>query len=1163
MNRAKHFLSITGISSVYLAMLMLIPVSAHSASTPGTLSQSPLFLSTASEPNVMFLLDDSGSMDWEVLKSPGAETAYPGYDDDYDVVLTPGDHRTRLELCLGYNVISYNPALTYTPWQGEDSGGNVFKNSWLYAGTDASPDFTKIRNNPYDTSSSTTDLTATGVIAYFPWTDADSDGDYDVGECGKNIGANTSDAIPFSKLSVDEQKNFANWYSYYRQREYIAKRAVSQVVAEASNVRMGLATLHDHNSVKTAISSMNSDPYSGNKEKLLANLNNIDSSSRTPLRSLYYNGARYLSCDTGNNLFTVNSSPGGSGCPALSTADGGACQQNFIVLMTDGYYNGTFTDIADEDGNNDTKWDGCRDSTPNSDGGHYCDDVDYSLGDIGMRYYEDDMFGTLDDKVPTTPGVDDADHQHIVTYGIAFGISGDLDPFGDDGDPNDANSDPGHTDFKWPTATNDNAADYSDPNRIDDLWHASYNSRGLFLDSKDPQSLSNSLTDVINNIGERTGSAAAVAFNSGRLDANSVLYLALFNSRFWTGQLFAYDLDGLTGAISSTANWEAGALLDSRSTSRAIITYDGAKGIPFQWDTSKLTAAQQNDLNTSPAGGTDALGEYRLDFIRGDRSNEGKGYNFRTRGSRLGDIIHSSPVYVGEPAMGWPDVAPFPTSDTDKYSTFVANTSRPAMIYAGANDGMLHGFNASDGSERFAYIPNALFSNGSNEGLHYLTDPAYIHRYYVDLSPTIADVFIDSGSGDAWHTVLLGGLRGGGRGYFALDITNPNNLTEGNAANVAMWEFTSSDDPDLGYTYSLPTIAMMANGEWAAIFGNGYNADGGDGQAKLFIAFLEDGLDGSWDSYVELSTGVGSITNGSCADASSDCNGLSTPAAVDMDGDGAVDRVYAGDTKGNMWAFDLSATNPKSWDLAYSDPLFTTASNQPITTLPIVTKHPSVADDTGNKTNNQPNTLVLFGTGQFLANGDKTTTDTQSFYGVWDRGDDDLERGDLVEQTFQSGYPSNLRVLSNNTIDWTQDYGWFIDLPDSGERVTTTPAIRGDLVYFNTLIPSSAVCDYGGSGWLMSVKLENGGTPDKTPFDLNNDGIVDASDMLDDGSGGKTGAAGEKYDGEIPTESSFLGDSQYTAGSGTDSGDDIGRRALEELAGTGVGRTGWLELMPE
>jgi len=719
-----------------------------------------------------------------------------------------------------------------------------------------------------------------------------------------------------------------------------------------------------------------------------------------------------------------------------------------------------------------------------------------------------------------------------VNYTLSFGLEGSLDLAIDPTDVAFA----GWTD---PLA--------SAENKIDDLWHAAYNSRGSSLFAADAAGLESELSLALSSISESTGTVtASVAVNSAKLSTSSVVYLATFYSGFWNGDLSAFPIIDLnTGELAATPDWEAASILTARDPvgkPRNIITFDAAsgKGVPFEW--IDLTTAMQADLNTSPGGIADTLGESRLDYIRGDRSNEVIGLGFRERASLLGDMINSSPVFVGPPNLRWPDGGEFPAG-TEAYSVFKTTyKDRESLLYAGANDGMLHAFEDISGEEKFAYVPGLVYSSGvANQGLHYLTDPNYIHNYYVDLTPAVSDVYFSTGN---WHTVLIGGLRGGGRGFFALDVTNPKTFgaTAAKADEMSLWEFTSADDADLGYTFSRPTIGLSNAGTWVAIFGNGYNSTG-TGEASLFIVNIEKGLDGSWaqnGDYEKISVGVGT------AGAQ---NGLATPALADLDGNGTIDRAYAGDLEGNMWVFDLSATSPNSWGSAYKQgstpqPLFTTPANQPITAKPVLASHPTQPDS--NQT--FPNVMVYFGTGQYLVSGDKVTTDLQSFYGVWDKGDDNLLNTDLVQQTFDTNFTG--RVLTRNPVDYSLVHGWFFNLTDSGERSVTSPIARTDTVFFNTFVPSDAACDQGGYGYRFAVDMATGGSPLVPTIDSNGDGVIDDNDYQSNGVDESTLAA-VRQEGFLP-EPVFIEDLAFT-------GDTAAK--IKALAKVPSGRFSWIELL--
>jgi type IV pilus assembly protein PilY1 len=623
-----------------------------------------------------------------------------------------------------------------------------------------------------------------------------------------------------------------------------------------------------------------------------------------------------------------------------------------------------------------------------------------------------------------------------------------------------------------------------------------------------------------------------------------VVYLAQFNTNRWQGNLFAFKIVDLnTGELAATPLWAAADELNARnigSNPRTILTHDGSDGVAFQWD--DLSNAQQADLKTDPAGGVDSdtIGEARLNYLRGDRVNEGAGNLFRERLSLLSDLVNSGPVFVGAPNLRWPDTYPFPTADGARYSDFKNGpaATRDGMVYAGSNGGKMHGFAETDGEERLAYIASNLFSTSSGEGMHYLTEQNYVHKYYNDLTPTVSDIYADLGNGTQWQTVLVSGQRGGGRGIFALNVTDPANFQESNANSIVLWEFTNNDDADLGFTYSRPQIGMTNAGTWVAIFGNGYN-DTGDGESKLFIVDIAKGADGSWSAgdYIEISTNSGS---------DSDRNGLATPALADLDGNGTIDRVYAGDLKGQMWVFDLSDTNSGAWETAGATLLFTTKGNQPITTKPTLAKHPTISDDGSNA----PNIMVFFGSGQYLVDSDKTSTDDNYFYGVWDKGDDNLDKDDLVEQTYDSNFSE--RVLTRNLVDYLGgDDGWFFELPDDGERSVTNPVVRGELVFFNSFVPVSDPCSVGGFGFRFAVNIIDGGSPDEVAIDTNDDGYIDDNDKVTDASGNTDTIAAIRQEGFLP-EPVFIEDIAYTAETPS---------KVKELPPPPTGRFGWQELL--
>lgn len=574
----------------------------------------------------------------------------------------------------------------------------------------------------------------------------------------------------------------------------------------------------------------------------------------------------------------------------------------------------------------------------------------------------------------------------------------------------------------------------------------------------------------------QAAAASAVAANSSRLNTSTRIYQAVFNPSDWSGKMLAFGVNTTTGAPNSTPDWDGGQVslnaFNVVPNNRAIITTNrgvtgqAPRGIPFRYPgadpsvttpnpATSLTPAQIAALRTNPdtnsadtvpspwSASTDP-GSMRLNYLRGDGTNEGlASTNYRRRATtKLGDVVNSNPNFVGPPNSGYPD-----NLESASYSAFVtANRNRKPVLYVGANDGMLHGFNACPpdgevnrptacsgstlGAELLAFVPSQIYRTLSK-----LTSRGYQHEYYVDGSPAVEDAFV----GSAWKSVLVGGMNRGGQSIYALDVTNPENFSESNAASLVMWEFTDADDPDLGYTFGTPLIRKMANGKWAAIVSGGYNNSQGttndaaevqctagsgtsadpytpagcttsrNGQGFIFVIFLDGptGTNGQWRlgiDYVKLATGTG-------YGSASTPNGLGSPFAADVDGDAKVDLIYAGDLLGNVWRFDMTSTTPSTWAIDGSRlRLFTaTVSGSPSTVQPITAGMEGVLHPSGK------GVLVSFGTGKYLEATDVASPfTTQTIYGIWDKGGTTADRADsatvpgrstgsLMQQSLQGG----------------------------------------------------------------------------------------------------------------------------------------------------------------
>lgn len=626
-----------------------------------------------------------------------------------------------------------------------------------------------------------------------------------------------------------------------------------------------------------------------------------------------------------------------------------------------------------------------------------------------------------------------------------------------------------------------------------------------------PSQLEQSLGDVFTQLAEISSSSAAVASNSTQLQTGTTIYQAKFNSADWSGELLAIGLTRNTsGQVVTSQVWNAESQLPT-ATNRKIYTLNPSAvaapyGLEFKWSTP-LTATQQLALNTNIAGTNDSLGEDRVNFFRGDRATERQnGGNLRDRNLVMGDIVNSDPVFVGTPDFAYDKLAGTEGTSYASFRTSTDYAGRTKMVYVGANDGMLHGFNAVTGTEVFAYVPGALIS-----GLPRLTatnygTPQNGHRYMVDGAPRTGDAYF----GSAWHTVLLGTTGAGGKAVFALDVTNPASF---NASSI-LWEITpqtqdSSTNPvyaDLGYTLPQPTIGRLASGEWVAFISNGYHS--ATGKAVLYVVDIATGL--PLATYGTIDVGVGDTANP---------NGLSAPVPVDIDSDRIIDYVYAGDLQGNLWKFDFKDADSANWGVAFETgttptPLFTArgpnSEIQPITVRPAVGRHPNGTD-----------VMVWFGTGKFFDANDnvvplvEANRAVETFYGIQDKGVaiSTTDRSELQSQSILYEGPvtdkfsgRDIRVLSTNTVNYgtgsAAQVGWYLDLlsPNSPsrqtERVVEMPILNNGKIIFVTLIPSDSPCEPGGTSWLMEMDPFSGGRLDTTIYDANGDGNIDDADKV-------------------------------------------------------------------
>lgn len=1160
----------------YVALAMaLAPLPAFTAQTD--IASVPLASSstTVVKPNILFTLDDSGSMGWSHMPdSIDTWTGKVGYKN---------------HLC---NSIYYNPAVTYVPPKNAD--GTSFANASFtaarYDGFDSTSATANLSTNfiAYDNTTSWGNGTDTAQAAYYyRWNGAAAPTSTQCQLNSSSVATHTAGTSPntFTKIQVsatsgpgstDERQNFANWYSYYRTRLLMMKSATGRAfVGIGVGYRVGFITINPGSPVTTAKYLPIADFDATQKSNWFAKLYSQTANSSTPLReALSRAGRHFAGLQTGINN-------GMTGDPMQYS-----CQQNFTILTTDGFWNGNAgvqldgSAIGNHDGNISTNprpmfdgtvttssstrtkteefysTSGCSSGrkrirvtttdlvtpisptsgpeavsgSPSTSNATSCQNSSTiralqspnpqyttptiitstiggatgTLADVAAYYYLTDLraagslgalgtdVGTVD-NVPssgTTPEDDTARHQHMTTFTMGLGLSGTLNYV--------SNYKTGAGDFaalragtlNWPAAL------ANDPTALDDLWHAAVNGRGQFFSAADPDTVVTGLSSALAGVNARVASAAAAATsNLEPVAGDNFAYTASYKTLDWSGELEAKEIDLVTGVVNTTAVWSAQSKLNAKTKAacdnRVIRLFRaGATNnlVDFSWNTQACdgaglpTGAASTGLNageqayfgaaqvsafshfpsmTDGSSGTAnqrglAAGANLVNFVRGQRGHEGFITNdavslYRTRAAVLGDIVNAQPVFAKAPFADYTDTG---------YAAFKsANASRTPMVYVAANDGMLHAFYAGTtvtdplgGEERWAFIPTMVLPE-----LYRLADNGYstLHRYSVDGTPAVGDVYDTTAT--AWKTILVGGLNGGGKGYYALDITDPANPK-------GLWEFKhtttcagtpvgQSSDCHLGYSYGNPQISKLADGRWVVFVTSGYNnvntpTATGDGQGYLYVLDAVTGV-----IIYKISTGAGDATTPSGL-------GKINNFVLDTAINNTTDRVYGVDLLGNVWRFEVNATQSATRIVTLTD-----ASSNP---QPITTK-PELADF-----GSPPVPHIFVTTGKYLGASDLASTGVQSVWGIKDTGTYPVAnpRTSFSQLTI-ANTSSTTRSITCIT-NCTTSGGWYADLPDTGERVNVDMKLQLGTLTVASNVPQNNACNIGGYSWLSFFDARNG-----------------------------------------------------------------------------------------
>lgn len=1067
---------LTAMAVGFMATMLAAPAAA-SISLPNE----PLTTGARVPPNVLFILDDSGSMSFTEMYNPLVNS-----------VSGVSGVRAR---SYATNTIYYNPAVTYRPWM-------TATGALMGGGTDYDEVYGDFNNasgntiNLLDSSScrrfNQNDNATSGEMSggvqvcggtqtyYVPknlvnvsasyLSDAGNYWRYQIHTDGRIVrsewGARVGGSFPYNRGLDDrncstggsnnwrnctyataapdatgrseaaERKNYAIWFSYHRTRMKAAKAGASEAFSDlGDDVRVGFRTIWRRNGSET------SGNWPTQNNPIPVNYNNGLFADVTIGGVLYNNRSKWysrLQNAIGYNGTPLHGALQGAGDYFSGDAAGGAygpeaaeeqlsCRQNFAILTTDGYWNdySNFSSVGNVDNAS-----GSQITSPSGVSYQYSPSAPYrdghggsrgTLADVAMRYWNRDLRTDLRNIVPTT-AANPAFWQHMVTFGISIGLQGSTGFRGVADVPANYAS--------WPDPTDDEDAD-----RIDDLLHAAVNSRGTFLSASNPEEFREGLKGALATIVERTGSFSNVAANSSTLNTDTQLFQANYVSGVWTGDVLSFARNPAGTAFETVPEWKASEKIPL--VNRRVYTKEGA--FP-----GSATPDQLALLTRTASGDYPVSGEANAAYLAGTRDLELRnGGNLRNRNHLLGDIVNSSPAYV---------------ADTK-------------TLYVGANDGMLHAINSEDGRELFAFIPDGI--SWSNLGS--LSKPDYGHRHFVD-----GPMVVSSRSQTPGENILVGSLGRGGKGIFVLDVTNPASFTASNFK----WQKYETPGNNMGLVLGKPIIGRLNNGEMGLIVPNGINS--ATGRAVLLVYNLRTGT-----LLREIDTLAGSpVPN------HPDSNGLMAPVGLDQDANGTLDVVYAGDMLGNVWKFDLSAVLPAGWGIAFSgDPLFRATGpggqRQPITGGLTVGIHP---------TNYRP--WVFFGTGRFMTISDPSNQAVQGLYGIADFGEPvtnkatQLTQRRLIVATTSDG--QRIRGFQANQPLPGGSRGWYVDLleppaPGSaiGERIVTAPQMSGSALVVSSIIPLSDACESDGRGYMNALDAFTGTSTSSPFFDTDGDGEFD------------------------------------------------------------------------
>jgi type IV pilus assembly protein PilY1 len=944
-----------------------------------------------------------------------------------------------------------------------------------------------------------------------------------------------TDCAGSSCTLLEEQQNFAIWKKFHSNRLDLAKTGLGYAFENmVGTLRLGWGSISElGNGAPNATLGTGGSGVGlltqARKDLFYTWLYSQDATSSTPLRkSLITIGEYYKRADAnGPWASDANLDPNSKNVVVAGTVSTHAtCRRSYAMMTTDGYYNDSSLAVGNVDSTAITAITGQTPSggaiTFNYNGATkpYAEPTSNTLADVAMKYWITDLRTDLVNNVPTTPN-NPSFWQNMGFYGVGLGIYGTIPQTQATLDQITNNT------RQWPVPPSGG----NDARTIDDMWHATVNARGRFLSAQNADALSDGVEGMLAEINRIEASQSGVAASTLSLTTTTKKFTPNYTTGSWIGNVIASDLEPKSGAElctrwrltgtwmlepnpapSTTAKmrWHVANKWDGTPdlppctgtpTTYSGVTYSGRK--IYAWDgsafgnfdssnshvTSSTTGVASGNLPSGLPASADLV-----NYLRGDQSKEdivdARGFvetprSYRNRQFILGDIVNSTPTFIqGALNMNY-EKLPSDTNGQASYAAFFKNKGDRAegVLFAGANDGMVHGFRGTTGAEVFAFVPRAVMPN-----MYRLASRSYDHQYYVDGTTVEADACLPQGTNCTaaqWKNLLVGTGGAGAKTVYALDVTDPMSMT---AASIK-WEITPSTTgyPDLGNILGDVQTGITVGGQWVAVFGNGYK--GSDGKAHLYVANLDTGAM------------IRDFPVGTASD-----NGLGGVRLL-RDDNQRIIAAYAGDLNGSLWKFDLSNASAGSWGVGLSgQPLFKTLLTpvKPITATPTVVKHPLNGY------------VVAFGTGKLFESGstDLSNTDVQSLYGVWDSvtppAITQVDRTSLVQQTISAAITGSTVFtntdlststvalsyyeVSKNPINWATKTGWYIDLPNTGQRVIyPLETLVGKFAAVDTVSPaniSTNPCLTAGSGkaWNYIIDMVTGGGVTEKIFD-NNGGI--------------------------------------------------------------------------